>query len=361
MANFVTSIHANAGKAPDWVMYLPEGTHEIHASVNGKPGKRTVTVSEACVTALQASLQARIESGRKPCIYFDHKRGAAAAYPDRFEYGQTEDGKRGVMMHIAQWSGKGRSAVEGADYNGFSPTFLVNEQNAPCGLPSTTAEIGSLTNEPAFTANARIAASCPENDQLAAMWQQEAKHDAHYAAIAAAWEPLSDSTDPENKNTMNKYLIEKLKLKEDASEDEIKAAFEAAIAKPAEPTPAEPTDDKGKTPEPPPAPTEDPAKDKKIAELEKQLEAEKAKNADTTKKMAAAAVQAAVEAGKIAPKDEKTKAAIMAAFEADPANGQVIIAAMHVAPALSKTPAVNQPSNAPTKRSVADDYADELK
>lgn len=355
--NFVTNIHANDGKAPDWLMYLPEGTHEICASVNGKPGKRKVSVSEKCVAALQASLSARRESGDKPCLFFDHKRGTAAAYPDRFEYGTTHDGKKGVMLHIERWSDSGRRAVEGCDYNGFSPTFIVDAEGTPCGLPASTAEIGSLTNEPAFKANARIAA-CAENNHLAETWNKEASLSPAYATIAAAWEPVESS--PSNK--MKEYIAEKLGLDPaKATVDEIKAAYEAAETQSAA-NKAELDKMKEGTST---ATAELEAKLKKTEEekasLEAKLKEQQEANAKQAEAAADAAIEAAVAAGKIAPENATVKASLRAVLIADPANGQAIISAMQVNPALKSSGLSDQTDDKKRKkRTSADDYAEEL-
>ena len=344
MPPFITSTSANDGKAPEWLMFMPEGTHTIQANVNGEPGKRNITVDASCVPHLQASLDAAVAKGRKPCLYFDHKRGAAAAYPDRFEYGENTEGKRGIMLHIANWSNKGRSAVEGSDYNGFSPLFIINGEGRPCGLSGTTAEVGSLTNEPAFTENARVAT----HEHLAAAWNAEAAINPAYATIAAAWQPINKQP------TMEKYLIEKLKLKDGTTVEEIKAAFEAVLDKA----------------ENPPAPAPDPTtaelkseletKNARIAELETQLSDEQKKSKASIEQAADAAIESAVAAGKIAPQNEKGKEAIKAAFMANPEMGKTIIAAMSVNPALD--PKSNtDPAPATVTRSIADDYEDELK
>lgn len=347
MKTFVTSIKANEGKAPEWLMFMPEGEHTIQASVNGSPGKRNISVSEYSVPHLQAALDEAVAQGRKPCLYFDHKRGAAAAYPDRFAYGENTEGKRGIMLHIANWSNKGRAAVEGSDYNGFSPLFLIDEAGRPCGLSGTTAEVGSLTNEPAFTDNARVA--CPEYDHLAAAWNAEAEHNPAYATIAAAWNPTTE------KPTMEKYLIEKMKLKDGATVEEIKAAFDAVLDK-AENPPAPATDEHSDE-----LKSELETKNARIAELETQLAEEQKKSKASLEQAADAAIESAVAAGKIAPQNKEGKEAIKAAFMADPERGKVIIAAMSVNPALApKSDPDPKPSNAPA-RSIADDYEEELK
>lgn len=308
-------------------MYLPEGTHEICATVNGKPGRRTVRVDRGCVAALQAALEERMAGGAVPVFFFDHKRGPAAAYPDRFEYGETSDGRAGVMAHIARWTPTGRSRVEGGEYNGFSPTFLLGADGRPAGLPSTTAEVGSLTNEPAFTANARIAAAAA-NDALVAVWKAEAAADPSYEVVAAAWEQFSSGVEPqeaeaEQRDEMKAYIAEKLGLPADAGEDEVKAAFDRFL-------------DAGGTDE------VRAAEEGEVEELREKLQAAEELLAEAnarcerlTDSAFGALVQAAVRDGKIAPKDTRTVETLRASYERDPEATADLIAAMNCNPAMA--------------------------
>ena len=140
------------------IMYIPEGTHEIEASVNGKARKLTITLppekGEQLAAQFQQELEQRLTENVRPIFDFDHAgTGAAAAIPTRFFY---EAGK-GIMVD-AEWTGAGKSARESRDYSYFSPTFLHDEATGePSGLPAR-GPLGALVNDPAFRDIERVAA-----------------------------------------------------------------------------------------------------------------------------------------------------------------------------------------------------------
>jgi hypothetical protein len=134
------------------IVYLPEGTHEIAATVNGKPAKRKVTIDDRILASFATDLQSRQSRNVRPFAGFDHKAGPASFIPKEFRY---ESGV-GLVLDV-EWTQAGKSAVEGKDYSYFSPAFLLRN-GIPTGLP-THGEIGSLVNEPAFEAMEKIAAS----------------------------------------------------------------------------------------------------------------------------------------------------------------------------------------------------------
>ena len=135
------------------IVFLPEGTHTITASVGGKPKTLTVTVDERVLAGFAEDLARRQESNVRPFAGFDHKPGAASFIPQGFRY---EPGV-GLMLDV-DWTSAGRAAIEGRDYSYFSPTFLVSKDGIPTGLTGR-GEIGSLVNDPAFEEIPRIAAS----------------------------------------------------------------------------------------------------------------------------------------------------------------------------------------------------------
>jgi hypothetical protein len=135
------------------IVFLPEGTHTITASVAGKPKTLTVTVDDRVLAGFAEDLTKRMESNVRPFAGFDHKPGAASFIPQAFRY---EPGV-GLMLDV-EWTSAGRAAIEGRDYSYFSPTFLVSKDGIPTGLPSR-GEVGSLVNDPAFEEIPRIAAS----------------------------------------------------------------------------------------------------------------------------------------------------------------------------------------------------------
>jgi hypothetical protein len=142
------------------IVFLPEGTHQITASVGGKPKTLTVTVDDRVLASFADDLARRMESNVRPFAGFDHKPGAASFIPQGFRY---ESGV-GLLLDV-DWTSAGRAAIEGRDYSYFSPTFLVSKDGIPTGL-TTRGEIGSLVNDPAFEEIPRIAASHQETDPM---------------------------------------------------------------------------------------------------------------------------------------------------------------------------------------------------
>lgn len=142
------------------IVFLPEGTHTITASVAGKPKTLTVTVDDRVLAGFADDLARRQESNVRPFAGFDHKPGAASFIPQGFRY---ESGV-GLLLDV-EWTAAGRAAIEGRDYSYFSPTFLVSKDGIPTGLTGR-GEIGSLVNDPAFEEIPRIAASHQETDPM---------------------------------------------------------------------------------------------------------------------------------------------------------------------------------------------------
>ena len=177
------------------IMYIPEGSHGINPTVDGKPGSIVSKVSaergEAIVEALNKSLKKRHAKNVRPIIDFDHKdSGPAAALPTAFVY---EEGK-GVMMDV-EWTATGTASIEGKDYSYFSPVYNMDRNTGePIGLPSS-GPIGALVNDPAFREIEKIAAKNshkptdkPEMEALikaGLVTEAEAKTD-NVAEIAAA-------------------------------------------------------------------------------------------------------------------------------------------------------------------------------
>jgi phage I-like protein len=151
-AGFGNEIESQTGS----IVYLPEGVHQIQATVNGKPQKRTVTVDQRVLASFSEDLASRLARNVRPFAGFDHVAGPASFLPKEFRY---EPGT-GLVLDV-EWTSAGKAAIEGKDYSYFSPNFLLMN-----GIPSGLAghgEIGSLVNEPAFEAMEKIAASHQTN------------------------------------------------------------------------------------------------------------------------------------------------------------------------------------------------------
>jgi hypothetical protein len=140
------------GQVPEKIMYMPAGMHSLTPSVNGESRRISVNVGQITADLLQGHLAQLLSGNVRPFIDFDHAGGAAAAIPKKFSW-EPE----GVMLEL-EWTRAGKAAVEGRDYSYFSPTFMLNEDGDPSGLP-TSGSIGALTNNPAFREIKRIAAT----------------------------------------------------------------------------------------------------------------------------------------------------------------------------------------------------------
>ena len=149
----------NAGRAPEAVPFMPAGQHSICATVNGKPGRRLVTVDREACERLQADLAEHLRASAagekaRPMLMFDHTAGNAAAKPLGFEW----DDQRGILLRV-EWTKAGREAVEGGNYGYISPAFrLARGTGEIMGLAGGV-EVGSLVNDPAFERNECIAAA----------------------------------------------------------------------------------------------------------------------------------------------------------------------------------------------------------
>ena len=168
-----TAALAADGVLPDSIEWMPAGEHTVNARVNGKPGKIKVVASEEIVATLNAQLSDRLdkaESGEaaRPFVDFDHANGAAAAIPVEFYW------DNGIRLRL-EWTAAGREAIEGRNYSYFSPEFILDKKSGePVGIPATGA-IGSLVNAPAFQTIERIAASdaTVTSKSIDAMWLDE--------------------------------------------------------------------------------------------------------------------------------------------------------------------------------------------
>ena len=272
---------AFAEGVPSEIVYIPEGEHTITPWVDGKPKTITVKVpadkGPAIAATLQAALAKREKSNVRPWFDFEHKGGAASALPKSFRY---EVGK-GIMCGV-EWTGTGRKALEGKDFSYLSPTFLIDDDGYPDGLPER-GPLAALLNEPAFREIPRIAASD------AAVDHELTKPPIMSKLIFAA---LAISAAADNAETAAVQAIEKLK-----TDHQTVTAANATLE------------------------TENKSLKDKVEAAE--TAAKEAKTAGYKAK-----VEAAVTAGKIAPKDEETKTQALELLEASEAIGSKFLDAM---------------------------------
>lgn len=251
-------------------VYLPEGTHEIQASVNGKAATRSVTVGPDSLAPLVEALAARHARNVRPFGGFDHKEGGPASFiPKGFSY---RPGK-GVMLEV-EWTEAGMNAVKGRNYSYFSPSFFRDKATgSPIGLP-LHGEIGSLVNEPAFESIERIAASHQTESDMEAIEE-----------LKAALVKAEIVTEEQAKDTAK--LAETIKANLTSATE---TAVSAAVAEATKDAPEQ-------------------------SELEKEITRLKAENQTLTETLSAKraaeadeAIAEAVKAGRIPAQDEETKA-----------------------------------------------------
>lgn len=284
-AAMTSAIAAESG-VPSEIVYLPEGEHDITPTVNGKAQRIKVRVpadkGEAIAAKLQAALADRQKQNVRPWFDFEHKSGKASAIPTAFRY---EAGK-GIMASV-EWTGAGKAAIEGKDFSYLSPTFLIDDSGLPSGLPSR-GPLAALVNEPAFREIPRIAASDADTHQPN---DPPAMSKLIFAALAI-------SAAAENAETEAVQAIDRLKVEAKEAKDKL-ALIEA--------------------------------ENKKLIDA-----AETATKARHT-----SLVEAAVAAGKIAPKDEEMKASVLEVLAANESLGVKTLELLPVKFAAFETPLVN--------------------
>lgn len=219
---------------PHNIVYIPEGTHTIRPTVDGKAQTITIKMDPKKGERIAASFQSQLEKIQagnvRPFMDFDHKEGPASGLPKRFFY---EKGK-GLMLEV-EWTGKGREAIKGKDYSYFSPTFYKEDDGTPSGIPDR-GPLGSLVNSPAFRDIPRIAAaeakSQPDSNPmskliLAALNINAADSDAESSAVAKIDAMKKQKAELEEKIKSMESEYGSMKKKAEAAEAKIAASNKA--------------------------------------------------------------------------------------------------------------------------------------
>lgn len=266
---------------PEEVVYLPEGEHTITPMVDGVAKQITVRVpagkGKAIAETLQAALVKRQASNVRPWFDFEHKAGKAAALPTSFRY---EPGV-GIMAAI-EWTGAGKTAIEGKDFSYLSPSFLIDAGGYPSGLPER-GPLAALCNEPAFREIPRIAAcdAAPDIELTTPIPMSNLI----FAALAVS--PTADGAE--------QLAADKIaSMKGDVTD---KAARIAEL-------------------------------EAELATLKGEKDAALAEAKDATTARLSGLIEAAVAAGKIAPKDEETKSQALELLEASESLGVKFLTAL---------------------------------
>ncbi len=142
-------------------VYMPAGSHSIEATVNGQPGSVMVDVDAAAATILNDALQARLATGVKPSLDYNHEGARASGWPLSFHWQEGD----GVMCKV-EWTPAARDAIRAGEWRYFSPEFRINRTTQKVIGLRATGPLGGLVNDPAFRAMPAIQArhSAPTNN-----------------------------------------------------------------------------------------------------------------------------------------------------------------------------------------------------
>jgi phage I-like protein len=279
---------ASTGPAPERVLYMPAGEHTIFCRVNGEPREIEVHVDAATAELLQADLEDLLTQDVKPFIDYNHEGKAAAATPVRFTWVEGD----GLYLEL-DWSRSGKENIEGKDFKHFSPTFQIDKDGHPTGLPET-GPIGALVNNPAFRQQKEIL------DQIAAELAADNNPKPKPKTMiveakglkALAKELFGDDAPDDDDDQMPEKILKKIKAMKKSLQDAEAKAKKAA-------------DDA------------DDANAKK-EDAEAQL-------VELKQSKATAAVDAVIAAGKMPGKDEKTRKFYVESYLRDPAGTQHVL------------------------------------
>lgn len=271
---------------PEWIMWMPGGTHEITAERRGKPFTTTVLVDRETAAVMQQTLGSVTAAGpQRPFFDFDHDSGAASAWPVDFAWREQSNTPAGVYAKVV-WSKPGADAVTGKSYRAFSPTFFVDDSK-PARVTGAPLNMGGLVNDPAFK-------------QIAPLWARDAN--ASTTTAETVTNRMNETELAALKANLQKLERENAELKAKATSSENADALKA--------------------------------KESNIIELRAQLKTAQDAITAQRKKDADTAVKAAVAKGQLPPKDEAIQAKWRSLIEADPEN-QVLLASLPVPAALA--------------------------
>jgi phage I-like protein len=281
-AAMTAAIAAESG-VPSEIVYLPEGEHDITPTVNGKAQRIKVRVPADKGEAIAAKLQAALADRQKQNVRPWFDFEHKGGKAAALPTAFRYEPGKGIMASI-EWTGAGKAAIEGKDFSYLSPTFLIDAAGLPSGLPER-GPLAALVNEPAFREIPRIAAK----------------------------DAADTSPNPTKKMDL---ILAHLGIDTGAADAE-----SAALAK--------------------------------IQAAEAELASLKAKNDElvkaaevATKARHTALVEAAVAAGKIAPKDEELKASVLEVLAANESLGTKALDLLPVKFAAFEKPLVNASESA---------------
>lgn len=136
------------------VQLFPPGKHNITAKMDGKPVELAVEIGEAQAGVIKRDFdrmyaEAKSGKGAMPFLDFNHEDRDASAWPKEVFWAGNDPVTGGVRAKV-EWSEPGKSAVKGKAFRQFSPNFLIDTRTKQ--IIGTTPNMGGLVNRPAFRA-----------------------------------------------------------------------------------------------------------------------------------------------------------------------------------------------------------------
>jgi len=260
---------------PDEIVYIPEGENLIYPSSHPKgiTVKLNADDGERIAAQFNSQLDQLAKGNIKPRLDFKHEAdGPTSGYPTGFRY----EAGRGLMCSV-DWSGAGRSAIEGRDFAYFSPRFDLGKDHVPAGIPER-GPLGALVNEPAFRNIERIAASDAD------IHINPNQSDTMMTLVTCGILSAAEATQPDAE-TLAKSRFDAMKDGGDNSQKKIEEL------------------------------------EKKLADLQAQLEASEVEAAKSRKETAASEVATHVKRGAIAAMDDTLQASFREGIEAEMKSG----------------------------------------
>ena len=230
---------------PEDIQYLPPGNHNITATKNGKPASLTVDVSAATAELLQESFD-KITAGDKEQVFidFNHDDSEASGWVTGFYWAGADPEVGGVRAKV-EWTKAGEEALQGRNFRKFSPTFTLNSRGE---IEGTTLNAGGLVNRPAFKDITPIVASEGDDYKTESQMTEEEKDKKPIAAQDDESKKKDETSAQELAEVKkeNETLKAKIKAMEDDKEKEQEVAAQAAVDKAVEDGRIPPKDEKVK-------------------------------------------------------------------------------------------------------------------
>lgn len=296
-ASMATVIEPAADNSlPTDIQWAPPGKHTIQAKQNGKPVTKTIVVNAKAAQAVQAFFAAAIDAanhneGDLPFFDFDHADAAASAHPKEFYWG-GDDPKTGGIRAKLEWTNAGKAAVLGKDFRRFSPAMKLNDNGEIVG---SEINMGGLVNRAAFQKIQPVRAKGTADPDKPT---QDQSMKTLLTLLAKAG--LISSPDLDEASAASQFQTNHAALQ--AKQTKAEGDLAAVTAK--------------------------------NTELTNTLKAEKDRYTVLAKAQATAAVNAAVQAKKIEPKNETLIAKYVELYEADPKGTSMLLDSLPANPAF---------------------------